>query len=184
ADRSLGYSLHLHWDAFELRQHDILDVVDVPALREIAASAAVKQSDGADVHRLLADGDLAAADIDIGVAERADDLRDRDIVGVEFIEIDLDIVLLGRTAPRIYCHHARHSEEAPSDDPVLYGAQIGQPEVRRADDLIAIDLADQTGLLNERHLAAGQADILLQADLRLLVGEEIIDAVFERDADK
>src|SRR5262249_16194081 len=116
ADRDLGDVLYLHWDAVELRQHDIFDVPDMPALRQVAVSAAVKQSDGADIHRLLADGDLAPAHIDIGVAERADDLRDRDIVGVEFIEIDLNIVLLGRTAPGIYCDHPRRGEEEPTGE--------------------------------------------------------------------
>ena len=95
----LGDVFHLHRNAVRLGEHDILDVVDVPALGEIAAAAAVEQTDAADIDRLLADGDLAAADIDIGVAERADDLRYRDVIGVEFVEIDVDIVLLGRAAP-------------------------------------------------------------------------------------
>src|SRR5580704_18073899 len=56
--------------------------------------------------------------------------------------------------------------------------------MRRADDLVAIDLADKTGLLDERHLAARQADILLQADLGQRVGKEIVNAVFESNADK
>src|SRR5215469_5029117 len=95
----LGDVLHLYRNAVRLREHDILDVVDVPALSQIAAAAAVEQTDAADIHRLLADGDLATADIDIGVAECADDLGNRNVIGVEFVQIDLDIVLLGWTAP-------------------------------------------------------------------------------------
>src|SRR5262249_41649482 len=56
--------------------------------------------------------------------------------------------------------------------------------MRWTDDLITIHLTNKTGLLNERNLAARQTDILLQAYLSLGVGEEIIDAVFECDADK
>src|SRR5262249_53769873 len=100
--------LHLHRNAVRLGEHDILDVVDVPALREIAASAAIEQTDPADIDRLLTDGDLATADINIGVAECADDLRYRDVIGVEFIEIDVNIVLLGGAPPGVNRHDARH----------------------------------------------------------------------------
>ena len=85
ADRDLGDILDLDRNAVDLREDDILDVVDVPALGQILVAAAIEQPDAADVHRLLADGDLAAADIDVGIAECADDLRYRDVVGVEFV---------------------------------------------------------------------------------------------------
>ena len=98
---------------------------------------------------MLANDDLAAADVDIGVAECGDDLRDRDIISVEFVQIDVDVVLLGRAAPRIHGHHPRHGEQSPRDDPVLHGAQVGQPEMRRADHLIAEHLADKARLLDD-----------------------------------
>ena len=75
ADRNFGDVLDLNRHAVDLSEHDVLDVVDAPALRQIGVAAGVHQADAADVHRLLADGDLAAADIDVGVAERGDDLR-------------------------------------------------------------------------------------------------------------
>ena len=99
ADRNLGDILDLYRHAVDLSQHDILDVADPPTLGQIGVAAAIHQADAADVDRLLADSDLAAADIDVGVAERADDLRQRDAVGVELVEIDVDVVLLGRAAP-------------------------------------------------------------------------------------
>src|SRR5580658_9017625 len=54
--------------------------------------------------------------------------------------------------------------------------------MRRTDDLVAIDFADQARLLDLRHLIGGQRHILLQTERRLRVGEVIIDAVLEGDA--
>ena len=164
ADRNLGNVLDLNRNAVELAEHDVLDVVDVIALRQILIAAAVEQSDAADVHGLLADRDLAAADIDVGIAQRVDDLRYRDAVGVELMQIDVDIVLLGRAAPRVHLDHAvGHGEKAARRDPVLYGAQIGQPEMRWTDHLVAVDLADQARLRDARHLVSRQRDVLRQA---------------------
>ena len=60
-----------------LGEHDILDVADAIALGQVLIASAVEQSDAADVHGLLADRDLTAADIDIGVAECGNNLRYR-----------------------------------------------------------------------------------------------------------
>jgi hypothetical protein len=65
-NRDLGDILNLHWNAVHLREYDIFNVVNAPALRQIAVAAAVEQADAADIDRLLTDGDLATADIDIG----------------------------------------------------------------------------------------------------------------------
>ena len=184
ADRDLGDVLHLHRNAIHLGEHDVLDVVDLPALGQIQFAAAVEQPDTADVHGLLADSDLASAHIDIGVAECADDLRNRNVVGVELVQIDLDIVLLGGAAPRVHGNDPRNSEQAAGDDPVLYGTQVGQPEVRRTDYLVAIDLTDQARALDIGLYTVRKADVLLQAQRRPRIGGVIIDAPFERDADE
>ena len=52
--------------------------------------------------------------------------------------------------------------------------------MRRPDDLVAVDLADEARLLNLRDLIARQIHVLLQAERRLRIGEVIIDAVLER----
>ena len=85
---------------------------------------------------------------------------------------------------RIDLHHAGNGQKTPGDDVVLQRPQIGQPEMRRADDLIAVDFADQAGLLNLGDLIAGQIDVLLQADRGLRERKIEIDAVFEGNADK
>ena len=68
-----------------LGQDDVLDILDLVALGDVVGAAAVDQSDAADIDRLLADRDLAAADIDVGIAERGDQLGHRDIVGFQLL---------------------------------------------------------------------------------------------------
>jgi hypothetical protein len=134
--------------------------------------------------RLLADGDFAAADIDVGVAERGDQLRNGDVVGFELLRIGVDIELLGGAAPAIDLDHAGNGEQAAGDDVILQGAEIGQAEMRWPLDLVAVDLADQARLLDGRHQVARQGDVLLQADRGLGQREIVVDAVSEGDANK
>ena len=74
--------------------------------------------------------------------------------------------------------------KAGAHDPILDGAQIGQPKMLRPDHLVAINFPVELYLLDLRHLAAGKRDVLLQGDRRLSVGEVIVHPVFEHDADK
>src|SRR4029077_409442 len=123
--RNLGDVLHLHRNAVGLGEHDVFDVVDAPALRQIAVAAAVEQADAADIDRLLPDGDLAAANIDVGISKCGYDLRNGKIVSIELIKIDVDTVLFRGAAPGVHRHDARHRVQAPCHDPILHGAQIG-----------------------------------------------------------
>jgi hypothetical protein len=174
--------LDQHGNAVELPEHDVLNVIDVIALREIIVPAVVDQSHAADVHRLLADGDLAAAHIDVGVAERGQKLRHRDVIRLEFVEIGLDFEFLCGSAPAVDRNHTLDRRQAPQRDPVLHGAQVGEPEVLGADDLVTVDLADQARLLDLRHLVRGELHVLLQAELGLRVGEVVVDPVLEGHA--
>ena len=184
SDVDLGDVLHLHGNAVELGEYDVLDVADAIALRQILRAAAVHQADAADVHGLLADIDRTAADVDVGIRDGADDLGQGDVVGVELMKVDLDLVLLRGSAPRVDLHDARHRKEAPLEDPVLDGAQVGQSEMGRSGDLIAIDLADQARSENLRGDVIRQTDVLLEVDRGLGEGEVVIDAVIESHADE
>ncbi len=133
---------------------------------------------------MLTDRDFATANIDVGIAERGDELRDRNIIGFQLSEIGVDIELLCGPAPAVDLHHTRNSEKASGNDIILQRPQIGQPKMRRPDNLIAIDLTDQAGLLDLGDLIARQVDVLLQADRRLGQSEIEIDAIFEGNADK
>ena len=112
-----------------------------PWVRSVVA-AAVDQTHAADVYRLLADIDGARADIDVGVADGVDELRQGNVIGFELVEIGLDLVFLGRAAPGVDLHDARHGQETALQDPVLDGPQVGQAEMRRPFHLIAVDFAD------------------------------------------
>ena len=182
ADGHVGNVLDSDGDAAGLVQDHVLDVLDVVALGQVVVATVVDQADAADVHRLLADGDLASADVDVGVAERGDHLRDGDVVGLQLAQVGVDVELLGRAAPAVDLDDARHGQQPPRHHPVLDRAQVGQAEVLGAYELVAIDLADQTGLLDLRDLVARQVDVLLQVQRRLRVGREVVDPVLEGDA--
>src|ERR1700678_1096540 len=91
ADGNTGDVLHLDWKTVGLAEDNVLDVPNLVPLGDVVGAAAVDQSDPADIDRLLPDRDLAAADIDVGVAERGNQLRYRNIVGFKFSEIRIDI---------------------------------------------------------------------------------------------
>ena len=82
------------------------------------------------------------------IADRGYHLRQSDVVGVELVEIDFDVELLGRAAPGVDLDNALDSQEPALKHPILDGAQIGQSNVGRADHLVAIDLTDQARTLD------------------------------------
>jgi hypothetical protein len=128
--------------------------------------------------------DGAAADIGIGIADGGGDLRQRDAVGFELVQIDFDLVLPGGAAPGIDLDDAGNRQHPALHDPVLDGAQIAQSEVRWADQLITVNLANQAGAKDLRRYIVRQTDILLEADLRLRKGEIVVDAIREGDTDE
>jgi len=67
ADCNFGDVLDVDRNAVALRQHDIVDVGDFVTLRQIVSAAGVHQTDAADIHRLLAEVDSAAADVDVAL---------------------------------------------------------------------------------------------------------------------
>ena len=148
--------LHLDGKAVRLTEDDVLDVPDLVTLCDVVGAATVDQSDAADIDRLLSDRDLTAADIDVGVAERRNELRDRDVVGFQLLQIGIDIELLGGATPGVDLHDAGNRQETTSDDVILQCPQIGQSKMRRTDELVAVDFANQAGLLNLGNLIARQ----------------------------
>ena len=153
-------------------------------MRQVQGSAAVDQADAPDIDRLLADIDAARADIHIRIADRGHELRQRDPIGLQLVEVRLDLVFLRGSAPGIDLHHAGHGEQAALQDPVLDGPEIGQAEMRRAFYLIAVNLAHHAGGLNLRLDVVRKVDVLLKVEADLLEREIIVDAVVERHADK
>ena len=64
----LGDILNLNGNAIELPEYDVLDVTYMIAIGQVLIAAAVQQPDTANVYGSLADCDVAAADVDIGIA--------------------------------------------------------------------------------------------------------------------
>ena len=96
---------HQDRNAVRLREDDIFDVIDLPALGQIGSAPAVDQADAADIDRLLADIDRSPAHVDIGVADGADQLGYGNAIGLKLVEIGLDFEFLGRTAPGVDLHN-------------------------------------------------------------------------------
>src|SRR3984885_15906137 len=164
AHRDFGNVFHEQRQALRLGKHDVLDVLDLVALGQIDGTPAVHQPDAANIHRLLPHIDGTAADVDVGVADGADHLGQCQTVGFEFSRIDVDVIFLGGAAPGIDLHNAGHGKKPTLQDPILYRAQVAQPEVRRSDQLIAVDFADQAGRLNLGRHITRQGDVLLKVD--------------------
>ena len=107
ADRNLGHVADKHRYTVGLPKQDGLDVLHPVALRQIGGASAVHETDAPNVDRLLTDIDGPPADIDIRIADRGDDLRQGDLIGLEFARIDINVVFLGRATPGIDLHDSR-----------------------------------------------------------------------------
>ncbi len=184
ADRDFRDVLDPDRNAVLLAQDNIFDVIHLVALHQIVVAPVVDQPDAPDVDRLLANGDFAPADIDIGVAQGGDDLRHRQAISFELVRMDIDIELLGRSAPTIDRHDTGNGQEPPGHDPILDRAKIRQPDMLVALHLIAENFAGSAVLLDAGHLVSRQGHVLLQRDGGLAIGEIVIDAILENDADE
>ena len=133
------------------------------------------QSDAAHHRRLLADIDGVAADIDVGVADGLQQLRQCQPVRDQLVEIDLQLVGLGLAAPAGDVDDAGHRAEAALQHPVLQRLEIEHRIIGRADQPVTIDLADRAerrdlrlGVVQERRHLRQPVQHLLQ---RLFIGE-------------
>ena len=90
-----------------------------------------------EIHRL-------AADIDIGVVQRRQHLRNGQAVMQQLVLVDVDFIGLGLAAPAGDVDHARHRLEATLQHPVLDRFEVGHGVAGRPHHAIAQDLADRT----------------------------------------
>ena len=165
-------------------QNHILDVVNLVTLGQIVIAAVINQTDTADIDGLLANADFASAHVDVGVAQRGQDLGHGDAVGFELVRVHLDLEFLGGAAPTVDGCDAGNGQQPARHDPILNRAQIRDSEMLGADDLITIDFPGRAVRLDGGHQTAGQADVLLHRDRCLGVGEVIVHPIFEADAHK
>ena len=132
ADGDGGDVLDQHRIAAALRDHGVGEVVD-----------RADQADAAHHGGLRADIDGIAADIDVGIADGLQQLRQRQAVGDQLVEIDLQLIGLGLAAPAGDVDHAGHGAEAALQHPVLQRLEVEHAVVRRPDQPVAVDFADR-----------------------------------------
>ena len=169
ADGHGGDVLDQHRVAAALRHHGVGEIVD-----------RADQADAAHHGGLRADIDGVAADIDVGIADRLQQLRQRQAVGDQLVEVDLQLVGLGLAAPAGDVDHAGHGAEAALQHPVLQRLQVEHAVVRRPDQPVAIDLADRrsSGEMPRLHVAR-QRRQLRQPVQHLL--QRLVIGVVERE---
>ncbi len=130
--------------------HDAGDILDqhriAAALGEHGVAQILDRTDEADAahdRRLRSDIHGVAADVDVAVAQRLQQLRQRDPVGDQLVEIDLQFVGLGLAAPAGDVDDARNGAKPALQHPVLQGLEIEHAVAGGADQPVAIDLADR-----------------------------------------
>ena len=168
ADGDGGDVLDQHRIAAALRHHGIGEIVD-----------RADQADAAHHRGLRADIDGVAADIDVGIADRLQQLRQRQAVGDQLVEVDLQLIGLGPAAPAGDVDHAGHGAEAALQHPVLQRLQVQHAVVRRPRQPVAVDFADGAERRNSRLHVAGQRRHLRQPVQHLL--QRLVIGVVERE---
>ena len=124
------------------------------------------QADAAHHRRLRPEIDGLAADIDVAVVERLQHLRQGQAVVDQLVQVDGDVIGLGLAAPAGDVDHARHRLEAALQNPVLDRLQVGHRIAGRADDAVAVDLADRA--FRARSAAARRSGSGDSCDSRLI----------------
>ena len=161
---------------------DVLDQNGIAAaLRHHGAGKIVDRADQADAAHhggLRADVDGVATDIDVGIAHRQQQLRQRQAIGDQLVEIDLQLVGLGLAAPAGDIDHAGHGAEAALQHPVLQRLQVEHAVVRRPDQPVAVDFTDGAERRDPRLHVAGQGRHLRQPVQHLL--QRLVIGVVER----
>ena len=163
-DRDGGHVTDQHRIAVALRQHRVAQVLD-----------RANKPDAPHHRRLRADIDGVAADIDVAVVQRLQQLRQGQPIGNELVEIDLELECLGLAAPSDDVDDSRHRAEAALQHPVLQGLEIEHAVAGGTDQPVAEDFADRTDRRNLRLRVVRQRRNLRQPVehqlQRLLIGQ-------------
>ena len=151
-----------------MRHHRVVEVFD-----------RTDEADAAHHRGLRADIDGVAADIDVGVVDRLHHLRQRQAVGDQLVEIDLQFVGLGLAAPAHDVDHARHGTEAALQHPVLQRLEIEHAVVRRSLEAVAKNFADRADRRDRWLHTARQRRELRQPVQHLL--QRLLVGIVERE---
>ena len=124
-----------------------------PALRQHRVAQLLRRADEPDAahhRRLRANIDGVAADIDVAVIQRLQQLRQRQPVGNQLVEIDLKLEGFGLAAPSDDVDDAGHRAESALQHPVLQRLEIKHAVAGWADEPISVDFSDRTDRRNLR----------------------------------
>ena len=138
------------------------------------------QANGANVVRLLAAFNEAAACIHVVGGERLLYLRDAQTVGDQLVRIHLRLVFAGQPAKAHHVRNVRHRLQLFFEEPILYGFQFHQIVIRvGTHQAVEINLTHRAVVRSQNGI-----QILRQADLRqflqsLLARKLRVGAVFE-----
>ena len=168
ADRDMRDVADQHRIAARLRHHGVVEVVD-----------RADQADAAHHGGLRADVDGVAADIDVGVGNGLQHLRQRQPVGDQLVEIDLQLVGLGLAAPAGDVDDAGHGAETALQHPVLQRLEVEHAVIRRAFQAVTKNLAGRTERRDGRLRIARQRRKLRQPVQHLL--QRLFIGVIERE---
>src|SRR5215469_2868841 len=141
ADVDLAYILYQYWHAVTLVQDYVLNVGNVVALCQIITAPVIDQSNATNIDGLLPYANFASANIEVRISRRSYNLRHRDVVGFQFVGIGLDLEFLRGTAPTVDRRNAGNRQQPACNHPVLHGTEIHESEMRRSDDLVAVDFS-------------------------------------------
>src|SRR5260370_24182383 len=130
ADAHLSQLSEIERSAALGSDHDIADVVCV-----------FEQADAAHVVTLLTNLKIVGAHVRVTVADRGHHLRHRDSVSDQFVRVEIDVKLLGRTTKAHYIDDAGDLFELSFENPVLRHLELHHAMVL-ANQLIAADLTD------------------------------------------
>ena len=99
----------------------------------------------------------------LALVERAGQGGKRNVIVVQFLRVNVDMILLGEPAESAIADHARHGAELARDNPVVDGLLVKQIVVR-ALDRVAVDLADRIFGRDTRRDTRRKADKLELVD--------------------
>src|SRR5207247_2182939 len=145
--------------------------------------AGTEESNAANQVLLLTLFEKTPAGIRVRPSERCEDLLERKVVGFEFVEIEVHLVLLDKSAPADDIRNPGNRLQLTLDDPVLDRAQL-RCGVVVALEYVPVDLADRGGERADLGLdSRGQLDSLEPLQ-DLLAGEVVVGRIIEGDVNE
>jgi len=158
ADTNVRNVAHAHGIAVCRSQHGVADVID-----------RTNKTYAANDRRLLANVDGIAANVDVAVVENLKNLRQRQSVCDQFVEINLNLEGLALATPAGDIDDTGHCAESTRENPLLQSLQVHHAIVRWTHKSVAEDFPDRTGRRDRRLRLIGKLRQLAEPVQHLLL---------------